>query len=136
MNNRFFIIISGLCFVFLIKTNPLAAQVDSCKIVIEAISNAINNNATDSLFQYFNDKIELSVPGQTGINSRNHSQMILKEFFHDNQPTSFYIVTRNFSPQGVFIVGTLNTSKQRYRLSFLVRNNQKQQLIYQLSIEK
>lgn len=112
------------------------AQVDSCKTMVELISNSINNNKPEAIYPYFNDKIELSVPGQTGINSRNHAQMILREFFHDNQPSSFYIVSKNFSQQGVFIVGTLNTQKQRYRMSFLIRNNQKQQLIYQFSIEK
>ncbi len=137
MNNRAIVVFLSICFVLIFRGNiKTMAQVDSCKIIIEQISNAINNNKPDSVFQYFNEKIELSVPGQTGINSRNHAQMILKDFFRDNQPSSFYIVSKNFSQQGVFIVGTLNTQKQRYRLSFLIRNNQKQQLIYQFSIEK
>lgn len=120
----------------LLFNNRSQAQVDSCKVVVDRVSLALFNGDASDLSAYLNDKVELSLPGQTAINSRNHATMILKSFFKKNHPSSFYNVSKSYSTQGVFIVGTMLTESQRYRVSYLVKGSNSSQLIYQLSIEK
>jgi hypothetical protein len=133
---KIYFFITVFFIAFLLSNTRIYAQIDSCKVVIENISLALYNGNANNISRFFNNKIELSLPGQTAINSRNQATMILKSFFKKNNPTSFYNISKSYSTQGVFIVGTLLTEGQRYRVSYLVKSSNNSQLIYQLSIEK
>jgi hypothetical protein len=124
------------CITIIFIHQSAIAQIDSCKVVIDDVSIALYNGDANRISNFFNTKIELALPGQTAINSRNQATMILNSFFEKNRPTSFYNISKSYSNQGVFIVGTLLTEGQRYRVSYLVKSSNKSNLIYQLSIEK
>jgi hypothetical protein len=62
MNNRAIVVFLSICFVLIFRGNiKTHGQVDSCKIIIEQISMPLTT-INRSVFQYFNEKIELSVP--------------------------------------------------------------------------
>ena len=112
------------------------AQVIVVDSVIDCISATIADGNADSLATFFNKRVELSLPNFSVISSSDQARMILRKFFMLHQPDSFAVAGENQYPGGFFVIGTLNSGDQRYRVSFLTKQQLSQQTVYQLSIEE
>lgn len=128
-------ILLSVVSVFLLCLGNVKSQEIIVDSVVGRIAGAIQQGSADSLSLYFNQRIELSLPEFSAISSRNQAKMMIDKFFDTNKPESFYIVSQSESTGGFFIVGTMQSEKQAFRISFLTRQSHSQQIIYQFSIE-
>lgn len=103
--------------------------------IVGRVIQTINNGNADSLSFYFNQRVELSLPGFSAISSRSQAKMMIRDFFVANPPKSFEIISEHKSEDGSYIVGTLLGEYHDFRISFLTKNQTPKQLIYQFSIE-
>lgn len=131
------------------KKMPLAlivALLSMCSVKVDAqdvvadttmlpIIATIQAGNADSLALFFNQRVELSLPDFSAISSRNQAKMMLYTFFKSNKPTDFSLISQNQSNGGFFIVGTMSCADKWFRVSFLTKDHNSQQLIYQFSIE-
>ncbi|OFX42855.1 MAG: hypothetical protein A2W97_01695 [Bacteroidetes bacterium GWE2_40_63] len=102
------------------------------RIVVHALLNA---NA-DELSATFYEKIDLVLPKQKGMFSKSQSKFILMSFFREHKPESYVELSRNFSNGSKFVVGQLISGPHTYRICYLVKREEEQQVIYQFSIEE
>lgn len=128
------ILLSVVSTLLLCLDNVKAQEIIVDSVIVH-IADAIQQGNADSLSIYFNQRIELSLPEFSAISSRNQAKMMISKFFVTNHPASFYIVSQNESTGGFFIVGTMQSEKQTFRISFLTRQSHSQLKIYQFSIE-
>lgn len=116
-----------------------APKVDAQDVVADSamvpIIATIQAGSADSLSMYFNQRIELSLPNFSAISSQSQAKMMLYGFFKSNRPTDFSIISQNQSNGGFFIVGTMSSYDKWFRVSFLTKEHNSKQLIYQFSIE-
>lgn len=109
------------------------------EIVVDSVVNGITNmiaaGNADSLATFFNARVELSLPDYSIVSSRNQAKMILRQFFEKNEPTQFTVLAQNEGQGGFFVSGTLTSGEQRFRISFLTRQQSDQQFVYQFTIE-
>ncbi len=103
--------------------------------VVVGITNTIAVGNADSLATFFNQRVELSLPEYSIVSSRNQAKMILRQFFAQNEPTQFTVLAQNEGQGGYFVSGTLISGEQRYRISFLTRQQSDKQFVYQFTIE-
>lgn len=111
------------------------SQVVVVDSVVDCITRTIADGNADSLTAFFNKRVELLMPDYSVVSSRNQAKMILNQFFTKNKPMQFTVLAQNISPDGISVIGTLDSGIHRYRISFLTKQQSSQQLVYQFSIE-
>lgn len=140
MNRRFVSARKAIAAALVVAATSLCGTTTYAQeIVVDSavcsITNMIALGNADSLAAFFNHRVELSLPDYSIVSSRNQAKMILRQFFAQNNPTQFTVLAQNEGQGGFFVSGTLNSGEQRFRVSFLTRQQSNQQLVYQFTIE-
>ena len=140
MNRRLFTARKAFVGVMLVIATSLCgtrsyAQEMALDSVVSCITNMIAAGNADSLATFFNQRVELSMPDYSIVSSRNQAKMILRQFFAQNKPTVFDVLAQNEGQGGFFVSGALTSGEQRFRISFLTRQEESQQFVYQFTIE-
>lgn len=134
LNNRIFgslFQISIIIFLLLIVTMSVSAQDINGKI-----SQAIKSSNSTELSKYFNNSIDLTIPGSEGTYSKVQAEQILKSFFTKYPPVSFTINHKGSSNDGsVYAIGTYKSSSITFRTYYLTKSIGGQLLIHQLKFE-
>ena len=104
--------------------------------LITKIGNAIKSGNAGNVAKYFNSTIDLSTPNNEGSFSKTQSEMILKDFFAKNPPTSFALNHNGSSTDGsLYAIGTYVSSTGSYRTYFLLKKVKTNYLIHKLEFE-
>ncbi len=123
-------------FASIIFSGYANAQNTKDTVAYKTIENAFKSGEMQKLSQLFNNKIDVTLPNQTGIYSSTQAYYILKEFFKSNKPRSFYIITENYNNGSNLIVGKMSTANENFRVCYLTKYSENRLLIYQIRIEK
>ncbi|MGE0561117.1 MAG: DUF4783 domain-containing protein [Flavobacteriales bacterium] len=101
-----------------------------------SIINALKMGNAAELSRYFESSIDLSIPGNEGAFSKTQSELILKNFFVKNQPSSFKIMHNGDSKNNThYSIGNLTTSKGNFRVYILYKETGTVTTILELRIE-
>lgn len=104
--------------------------------VIESISAAIKGANSGELAKFFNNTVEILIPGKEGTFSKNQAEMIMKDFFAKNPLTSFATNQQGSSNGGAqFMIGTYKSGKIIFHVYVLIKPVAGQMLIQQLHFE-
>lgn len=134
LNNRILGIvfkISVFVFLSLIVTMSASAQDINGKV-----TQAIQSSNATELSKYFNNSIDLTIPGSEGTYSKVQAEQILKSFFAKYPPVTFTINHKGSSNDGsVYAIGTYKSSSITFRTYYLTKSIGGQLLIHQLKFE-
>src|SRR5690554_1375939 len=83
-------IFSGLLLLFL----PLSTLGQNNGSMTDGIANATRSGDAARLAEYFNPRIELVLPGKSGIFSKEQAQFLLKDFLSNIHPPLSSLFTR------------------------------------------
>lgn len=85
---------------------------------LPAITQAINAGDANALGQFFDQSVEIGVPGKENIYSRAQAIGIVKDFFAQNAPKSFAQVHQAASKgsDSQYIIGNLVTASGTFRV--------------------
>ncbi len=124
-------------FVFLFGTFFLPeSSIGQTKDISSAVTKAVAEGNASELVKYFNEKVNISIPGSDGLFSKEQAEVILENFFTKNKVTSFKINHKGGSGEGsLYYIGVLNTKERKYTTYFLLRVIQGRQVIQQLQLE-
>ena len=128
-----------LTFVFLLGLLPDAHAVlrDDADDVANDIIDAIEGGHARDLSAFFGSNVDLSTPSAEGTYSKSHAEMIVRDFFSRNTPSSFLITHQGPMRDGsVFISGRLTTSEGgNYRCHILIKKISGEYLLHRLKFE-
>ncbi len=102
---------------------------------IGTMRNYIAKGDAESLSEFFNESVEISIPGSSDIYAQAQAKMIIKNFFSNNQPYGFEIVHQGEKNNTLFVIGTLRTNKGEFRMHLLIKIENNNYIIHQLRIE-
>lgn len=102
----------------------------------DGIVNATRSNNSQELARYFNEKVELIIPGKSGLFTNDQAEQVIKSFFSSNPSSDFKIIHQGERDNSSFAIGKYITKGQNYRVYFLVKDSGGTPLIHQLRIEK
>ncbi len=108
------------------QTSPLPAEVVA----------AVKKGDAMAIKPFLNSKVELLLPGESGVYSREQAHFVLKNFFEKNKVTSFTVLHHGTRQNATFAIGEYNCSNDKYRIYFLIKTTDNQKLIHQIRIEK
>jgi hypothetical protein len=101
----------------------------------EIILSLKSGNAR-ALSEYFNQNVELVVPGSDNVYSKAQAQLIVNNFFSSHSPKSFSVIHQGGKEGAQYVIGNLDTQKGTFRVYFLLKKNNGKDYIHQLRIEK
>lgn len=111
-------------------------QATSRNDVIDDISLCLRNANTKELSKHFSSTVSLSLLNDEGVYSKVQAEIILRDFFNRNQPTEVNISQRlDSNPDFRYIVLSMSTSKQSYRISYKLVSESNTFKITELRIE-
>lgn len=116
----------------------LFSKIEAQIVIPEGIYSALKVGNSKELAKYFNGNIELVILDKEGVYSKPQAELILKDFFAKNvilTPNGFMKLHEGGKESSKYVIGTLYTSKGRYRVYLVVKNINNSVAIHQLRIE-
>ncbi len=129
-------IIKVYCYILFFSLLSLTVHSQSHNTLPVGISESFKNGNASDLSSFFNTKIELIIPNNSNIHSKQQAQFMMRDFFQSFSPTSFNIIHEGVRENATFAIGKLSTSRGNFRVVILTKNENGQELIHQLRIEK
>jgi hypothetical protein len=82
---------------------------------IDGVIGALRTGNAGELSKYFDDNVELSLPVKSDSYSKAQAQLILKDFFSNNNVKGFELKHKGDAPSGNYCIGTLQTKTGNFR---------------------
>lgn len=102
----------------------------------EEINDALKTGNTNVLKQKMNSTIELVILDKENIYSNIQAEQILKQFFLKHKPIGFEVLHNGSNESSQYYIGNLKTQNETFRVYYLLKNKDKEVLMFQLRIEK
>ncbi|MCX6268201.1 MAG: DUF4783 domain-containing protein [Bacteroidetes bacterium] len=101
------------------------------------VAAAIHAGNSADVAKYFNAMVDLTLPGYDDTYSKTQAGQILKDFFIQNPVKSFKTTRQGSSPDGSqFTIGSLDTGKKVFRVYFIIKTVNGQNLVQQLQVQE
>ena len=88
---------------------------------IEEVVQAMKNGDANQLSKYFDDRIDISLPGKNDNYSKSQGEMILKDFFSNNYVKDFQVKHKGENNGSQFCFGVLQTKSGNYRTKLYMK---------------
>jgi hypothetical protein len=100
------------------------------------INGALSNGNSKVLANYFNENIDLKIPGTDGVFNKMQAELILKDFFKQNKIKSYELKHEGKSKnESYYLIGELTFSTEKYRTYILLKKNENSFKILEFNIE-
>ncbi len=100
------------------------------------VITGMSSGKAELISKYFSNTVELTINSKEDIYSKTQAQIILKDFFKKNIPQSFSILHEGGKGESRYAIGSLKTSRGKYRVTILLKASDSKPLIHQLRIER
>jgi hypothetical protein len=124
-----------LGFIWFLSGNSFSLYAQADKIPEGIILSFRAGNASE-LSRFFHDNVELIILETENVYSRSQAEQILRKFFTENKPEGFRIIFEGGKENSRYGIGSLDTSKDSYRVYFLMKKQEGNPFIHQLRIEE
>ena len=100
----------------------------------EVISALRSGNATE-LSKYFGENVELTLPVKSDSYSKAQAQVILKDFFVNNNVKGFELKHKGDSPGGNYAIGTLQTKSGNFRAHVFMTSKGNKEVVKEIRFQ-
>ncbi|WP_201984403.1 DUF4783 domain-containing protein [Hymenobacter rubidus] len=110
---RYFVRTLFLGWLFLLLASAAHAQADN----MGAVRSALRNGSSRELSQYFAPTIEIGFDGEKNIYNSTQAEIVMKDFFSKNAPSTFELIHQGQSGEGIqYAVGRYTGRSGTYRV--------------------
>ena len=117
-----------IIFVFAVLTVSFTQKDD--------IVAALKTGNVEKMAKYFDNTIDVTVPGKSNAFSKGQAELVIKDFFNLNKVRNFELQHSGSNPSSNFIIGTLSTAGGTYRTTVYMRTKGDKQLIQGVEFEQ
>ena len=83
---------------------------------------ALKTGSSKELSKNFNDIVELSIDGEKSSYSKQHAEILIKDFFKKHPPADFEYVHQGVSKEGLkYAIGNYSFTGGEYRVYLLIK---------------
>ena len=97
---------------------------------------ALKTGNVEKMSKYFDNTIDVTVPGKSNSFSKGQAELVIKDFFNLNKVKNFELQHSGSNPSSNFIIGTLTTAGGSYRTTVYMRTKGDKQLIKGVEFEQ
>lgn len=102
---------------------------------IEDVVAALKAGNAAQLAKYFDNRVDISLPGKSDNYSKSQAEIILKDFFASNGVKNFQVKHKGEQNGAQFCIGTLVTKNGNYRTKFYMKQKGDQQVVQEIGFE-
>jgi hypothetical protein len=100
---------------------------------IDEVALAMRTGNATQIAKYFDSRVDLSFPDKSDNYSKTQAELILKDFFKNNEVKGFQIKHKGENKDGSqFCIGLLQTKTRDYRTRFYIKKKGDQQLLQEI----
>lgn len=100
----------------------------------EVISGIKAGNAAQ-VAKYFDNTVEISLPGNSNSYSKSQAEVVLRDFFKNNTVKSFTVIHSGENRGSEFCIGNLITSSGTYRATVQMKQKADVQVLQELKFD-
>lgn len=104
--------------------------------IFKSVSSAISTGNAQGIAGYFNNSVEITLPGADQAYSASQGQLVLKEFFGQHQVKGFQVMHTGNSGGTHYQTGTLTTASGVYDVNVFVKQIGEKFLVTQIRFEE
>jgi Domain of unknown function (DUF4783) len=97
---------------------------------------ALKTGSVEKMSKYFDNTVDVTVPGKSNSFSKGQAELVIKDFFTLNKVKNFEVQHSGSNPSSNFIIGTLSTAGGNYRTTIYMRTKGDKQLIQGVEFEQ
>ena len=102
---------------------------------IEEVLSALKAGNATQLSKYFDSRVDITLPNKSDNFSRNQAEMILKDFFANNDVKTFVVKHKGEQNGSQFCIGLLQTKNVNFRTKFFMKQKGNKQVVQELGFE-
>lgn len=102
---------------------------------IDEVIGALRSGNASELSKYFDDNVELTLPVKSDSYSKAQAQLILKDFFANNDVTGFELKHKGDSPGGHYCIGTLQTKSGNFRAHVFMKSKGNKEVVKEIRFQ-
>ena len=121
---------------FLLSAFIVTAFSSFTYISFTEVINAIKSGNAAEVAKYFDNTVELTLPGKTNSFSKSQAQLVLHDFFTQNVVKNFEVIHQSENAGSEYCIGNLNTANGVFRTTIYMKQVGARQLIQELRFEK
>jgi hypothetical protein len=122
-------------FSWIILMFPVLSYAQTDKLPKDIVLSFEAGNAAE-LAKHFHTNVELIILDQEDVYSRSQAEQIIRKFFSEHKPSAFKVIFEGGKENSRYAIGSLDTSRDRYRVYILMKKQDNTPLIHQLRIEE
>ncbi len=122
--------------VFIALTTVFSMSAFSGGNSIGDVISALRAGNTTALAKYFDNTVEVSLPGKTATYSKGQCEAVLSDFFANNAVKSFSVIHQGESGGSQFCIGKLVTAGGTYRTTVNLKQRGEKQILQEIKFEK
>ncbi len=88
---------------------------------VDDVISALNKGDAATMAKFFDNNVEISILGKTGIYSTKQAESILKDFFDNNPVESFEMLHKGENNGATYCTGNLKTKNGVYRTTVFMK---------------
>ena len=102
---------------------------------IDEVIGALRSGDADGLSKYFDDNVEVTLPVKSDTYSKAQAQVILKDFFDNNNVKGFELKHKGDSPGGHYCIGTLQTKSGNFRAHVFMKSKGNKEVVKEIRFQ-
>lgn len=116
----------------------IALIISSFSIIygIGDVINGIKAGNASTLAKFFDNTVEITLPGKSNNYSKSQAEAVLRDFFANNSVKSFTVNHRGESGGAAFCIGTLVTSGGTFRTTVNLKVKGDRETLQEIKFEQ
>jgi hypothetical protein len=102
---------------------------------IDEVVNGLKAGDAGQVARYFDNTVEISMPGKSNNYSKSQAEMVLKDFFSSNPVKNFEVMHKGENPGSQYCIGTLVTKNGSFRTTVFMKQKADKQLLQEIKFE-
>ena len=99
------------------------------------VINGIKAGNATMVAKYFDNTVEISLPGKSNSYSKSQGEAVLRDFFANNPVKSFTVIHRGESGGSQFCIGTLASPNRSFRVTINLKQKGDQSTLQEIKFE-
>jgi antitoxin component YwqK of YwqJK toxin-antitoxin module len=102
----------------------------------DEVIKAIKSGDATQVAEYFDNTVEITLPGKSNSYSKSQATLVLRSFFESNTVKDFEILHQSDNSGAQYCIGNLKTINGTYRTTIFMKQKGPKELLQELRFEK
>ncbi len=100
------------------------------------VINAIRSGSASEVSKFFDNTVEITLPGKSNSYSKSQAELVLHDFFASNRVKAFQLIHKSDNTGSQYCIGNLDTENGLFRTTIYMKQKGDKAVVQELRFEK